>query len=205
MRNKELKFKLQLFAVEENIVASKDIEPAISVDFASRLTSNITELQNLLGVVDLDPMNSGTNIKIYRMEQVNSPEQVGEGEVIKLTKVEQKLAKTIELSLKKFRKKTTAESIQKSGREIAINKTDEKLVSNTQKSIKKDFYAVLAEGTGKASGTNLQAALSAAWGAVTKFYEDEDATPIYFVSSDDVAEYLSTAQVSMQMIWNVLH
>ena len=31
-----------------------------------------------------------------------------------------------------------------------------------------------------------------------KFYEDEDATPVFFVSSDDVAEYLGSAQITMQ-------
>ena len=184
---------LQLFAAEENTTKTTDLEPAISVDFTSRLQSNITELQNLLGITDLDPMTSGSTIKIYKMEQVNTPQQVGEGETIGLTKIQQKLARTIEMTLKKFRKQTTAEAIQRSGRDLAINKTDEKLVSSIQKSIKKDFYTVLLTGTGTASGTGLQATLSAAWVAVAKFYEDEDATPIYFVSSDDVAEYLATA------------
>ncbi len=191
------KLGLQLFA-EDNITKTSDLEPAISVDFTSRLSNNITELQSLLGIVDLDPMNEGTTIKIYKMEQVNTPSQVGEGETIALTKIQQKLAKTIELTIKKFRKQTTAESIQKKSRDVAINKTDEKLVSGIQKSVKKDFYALIATGTGTASGTNLQSALSAAWGAVTKFYEDEDATPIYFVSSEDVAEYLGSAQVTLQ-------
>ena len=107
------------------------------------------------------------------------------------------------MTLKKFRKQTTAEAIQRSGRNLAINKTDEKLVSSIQKSIKKDFYTILLTGTGTASGTGLQATLSAAWGAVAKFYEDEDATPIYFVSSDDVAEYLATAQVTMQTAFGI--
>lgn len=198
MKNKEIMNMLQIFAAEENIITTKDLEPAISVDFTSRLSSNIAELQDLLGITDLDPMNEGTVIKIYKMEQTNTPDQVGEGETIALTNVVRKLARSIELTLKKYRKQTTAEAIQKSGRDIAINKTDEKLISNIQKSIKKNFYDVLATGTGKASGTNLQAALSAAWGAVKNFYEDEDATPIYFVSSDDVADYLANAQVSMQ-------
>ena len=148
-------------------------------------------------------MTSGSTIKIYKMEQVNTPQQVGEGETIGLTKIQQKLARTIEMTLKKFRKQTTAEAIQRSGRNLAINKTDEKLVSSIQKSIKKDFYTVLLTGTGTASGTGLQATLSAAWGAVAKFYEDEDATPIYFVSSDDVAEYLATAQVTMQTAFGI--
>lgn len=202
----EKKFRLsglQLFAAEENTTKTTDLEPAISVDFTSRLQSNITELQNLLGITDLDPMTSGSTIKIYKMEQVNTPQQVGEGETIGLTKIQQTLARTIEMTLKKFRKQTTAEAIQRSGRDLAINKTDEKLVSSIQKSIKKDFYTVLLTGTGTASGTGLQATLSAAWGAVAKFYEDEDATPIYFVSSDDVAEYLATAQVTMQTAFGI--
>ncbi|WP_254556722.1 hypothetical protein, partial [Salmonella enterica] len=87
-------------------------------------------------------------------------------------------------ALKKYRRSTSAEAIQKVGREIAINKTDEKLLSGIRKEIKQEFYDTLLDGTGTASGTNLQTALSAAWGAIKKFYEDEDATPIYFVSSD---------------------
>lgn len=197
MKNKEL-IKLQLFAVPENEIVSTDLEPAISVDVTSNLSENITELQSLLGIVDMEPMSSGTLIKIYKMSQINTPDQVAEGEVIPLTKIERKLAKTIELKLDKYRKQTTAESIQKVGRSIAVNQTDEKLVSGIRKDIKKNFYDVLVTGTGSASGTTLQSALAAAWGGVKKFYEDEDATPIFFVSSDDVADYLGTAQITMQ-------
>ena len=76
--NKMKKFNLQLFAVPENETVTSDLEPAISVDFTTRLNSNITELQNLLGIVDLEPMSAGTLIKVYKMEQVNTPEQVAE-------------------------------------------------------------------------------------------------------------------------------
>lgn len=196
--NKMKKFNLQLFAVPENETVTSDLEPAISVDFTTRLNSNITELQNLLGIVDLEPMSAGTLIKVYKMEQVNTPEQVAEGEFIPLTKINRTLAKTIELKLNKYRKQTTAESIQKVGRNMAINQTDEKLVSGIRKDIKKNFYDILLTGTGSAAGTTLQASLAAGWGKVKKFYEDEDATPIFFVSSDDVADYLGSAQITMQ-------
>lgn len=192
------KFNLQLFAAPENEIVTTDLEPAISVDFTTRLSSNITELQNLLGIVDLEPMSAGTLIKIYKMEQVNTPDQVAEGEVIPLTKINRKLAKTVELNLNKYRKQTTAEAIQKVGRNMAINQTDEKLVSGIRKDVKKNFYNVLLTGTGSASGVTLQAALAAGWGKVKKFYEDEDATPVFFVSSDDVADYLGSAQITMQ-------
>lgn len=196
--NRNRRMNLQLFAVPENEIVTTDLEPAISIDVTSNLNGNITELQNLLGVTDMQPMSAGTLIKMYSMEQVNTPEQVAEGEVIPLTKIKRKLAKTVELKFNKFRKQTTAEAIQKVGRNIAVNQTDEKLVSGIRKSIKKAFYDTLSSGTGKASGTSLQAALAKAWGGVKKYYEDEDATPIFFVSSDDVADYLSTAQITMQ-------
>lgn len=196
--NRNRRMNLQLFAVPENEIVTTDLEPAISIDVTSNLSGNITELQNLLGVTDMQPMSAGTLIKMYKMEQVNTPDQVAEGEVIPLTKIQRKLSKTVELTFNKFRKQTTAEAIQKVGRNIAVNQTDEKLVSGIRKSVKKAFYDTLLSGTGKASGTSLQAALAQAWGGVKKYYEDEDATPIFFVSSDDVADYLSTAQITMQ-------
>ena len=188
---------------ETNTTMRADLEPAISIDCVSKITANIEELQKVLGIVDLEPMAAGTAIKVYKMEQINTPEQVTEGEMINLTKVTRTLAKTIELDLKKYRRVTTAEAIQKSGRDIAINKTDEKLLSGIQKEIKKDFFDVLMTGTGTAEGTGLQGALAATWGEIKKTYEDEDATPIYFVSSEDVAEYLGSAQVSLQQAFGL--
>ena len=200
--NKKLLLNLQMFA-EENITKSADIAPAISIDHVSRLHTNIKKLMEVLGITEMIPMNEGTNIKIYKFEQENTPEQVAEGEKIGLTKIKRVLARTIEISLKKFRRNTTAEAIQKSGKDAAINQTDEKLVGSVQKGIKKNFYDVLATGTGEASGKNLQSALAAAWGALQKVYEDEDVTPIHFVSSDDLAEYLGNATVSMQQAFGL--
>lgn len=197
------KFDLQLFAAATNTIVAADLDPAISIDCVSRLNSNIAELRQVLGITEMEPMPAGTSIKIYTLEQVNTPDQVGEGEDIPLTEIKRRLARTIELTLKKYRKNTTAEAIQKVGRDMAINKTDEKLLSGIQKGIKADFYSMLGTGTGSASGTTLQSALSAAWGAIKKFYVDEDATPIYFASSDDVADYLGTAQITMQQAFGM--
>ena len=196
------KFNLQLFAAE-NTTVTTDLEPAISIDCVSKINGNIDELREVLGISEMEAMGAGTNIKIYKMQQVNTPAQVGEGETIALTKVERKLARTVELELKKYRRNTSAEAIQKVGRDIAINRTDEKLISGIQKDIKKEFYDVLATGTGTAAGTTLQATLAATWGAIKDFYEDEDATPIYFVSSADVADYLGTAQVTLQQAFGM--
>lgn len=192
------KMNLQLFAAPTNTTVAADLEPAISVDFVTRITQNIDELREVLGISELLAMSAGTDIKIYKMSKKNTPSQVGEGETIPLTEIERKLVKTISLDLNKYRKNTTAEAIQKVGRSMAVNQTDEKLISEIQKDIKKAFYAALATGTGTATGTTLQVTLANLWAKLQNYYEDMDVTPIYFMNPQDVADYLGTAQITMQ-------
>ena len=192
------KINLQRYAAESNTMITTDLEPAISVDFTSRIGNNIKELQEVLGVSELISMSAGTDIKIYKMTRTNTPAQVGEGEDIPLTKITRKLVNTISLDLDKYRKNTTAEAIQKVGRGIAVNQTDEKLILEIQKDIKKSFYTVLKSGTGTAAGTNLQTALANLWAKLQVYYEDMDIEPIYFINPTDVANYLGTSQITMQ-------
>lgn len=192
------KMNLQLFAAPTNTTVAADLEPAISVDFVTRITQNIDELREVLGISELLAMSAGTDIKIYKMTKKNTPAQVGEGEEIPLTEIERKLVKTISLDLNKYRKNTTAEAIQKVGRSMAVNQTDEKLISEIQKDIKKAFYTALATGTGTATGTTLQVTLANLWAKLQNYYEDMDVTPIYFMNPQDVADYLGTAQITMQ-------
>lgn len=193
-----LKSRLQLFAAPANTTVAADLEPAISVDFTSRISTNITELQTVLGVSDMMPMPSGTDIKIYKMTKKNTPAQVGEGETIPLTEIERKLVRTITLDLNKYRKNTTAEAIQKVGRNMAVNQTDEKMITEIQKDIKKTFYDTLKTGTGTAAGATLQATLANLWAKLENYYEDMDVSPIFFINPQDVADYLGTAQITMQ-------
>ena len=197
MKNKEFRM-LQLFAAEEGTTLSTDLAPAISVDFTTRIAQNIVELQQLLGITDLVPMAAGTDVKIYKWTVEDLAEQVGEGEEIGLTKVKRTLANTITLDLDKYRRNTTAEPIQRVGRSIAINQSDEKLIKKVQKGIKGSLYTVLKAGTGTATGTNLQIILANLWAKLQGYYEDEDVNPVYFVNPQDVADYLGTAQITMQ-------
>ena len=63
------KLNLQRFAAPTGTIVTTDLEPAISIDFASRLASNITELQQVLGITEMIPMANGPSIKIYKMTQ----------------------------------------------------------------------------------------------------------------------------------------
>lgn len=188
---------LQLFAVP-NETTTSDLAPAISIDFTSRISENINTLQEILGVTNMVPMAAGTLIKLYK-ETVTVAQQVAEGETIGLSKVSRVLAATKELTLGKYRKQVTAEAIQKFGRELAINRTDAKLIGEVRKQIKADFFTAISTGTGLAEGgSTLQATIASVWGELQKKYVDTDVTPVYFVSTDDVAKELGEKEITTQ-------
>lgn len=186
-------------AVINGTIVSTDINPAISIDHIERLQENIRTLQKLFGIMDLKALSSGATIKQYKYTIGTIPDQVNEGDEIGLTKVQRVLANTYELTLKKYRKLVTAETIQKDGYENAINGTDDKLVKEIRKEFKTAFYALLGNGTGAGTnGADLQKTCANLWADLESKYEDEDVTPIYFVNPKDVAAYLGSAQIAMQ-------
>lgn len=202
-------FNLQLFAEDEtptstaetNLTVAADLEPAISIDFTTRLAEGLETLRRIVSVNEGIPMNVGQFIKQYKTSIKNKPTaQAGEGEVIPLTEVERKLVNTIEVTFKKYRKATSMEAIQKIGQDKAINQTDATVLKMIQKEIKKVFFDSLTKGTGSATAKahGLQAALAAAWGALQEKFDDYEATPIYFINSGDVADYLATANITLQ-------
>lgn len=196
----------QMFAPETGTIVTTDIEPAISIDHSNRLVAGIKTLAKALGITDMVPMSAGTQIKLYKLTKTNSPSQVGEGETISLTKITRTVVGTITLALKKYRKQTTAEAIQRSGYERSVNETDGKLLAEVRKEIKTAFFTTLAAGTGTATaGTTLQAALANIWGALQSYYEDMDVTPVFFINPVDIATYLGSAAISTQTAFGLTY
>lgn len=206
-KNRTIAYRKQLFAPETNTTVAADLEPVISIDHTNQLVAGIKSLLTVLGIVDMKPMAEGTIVKMYKTTQKNTPDQVAEGEVIGLTKVERKLAKTFELTLKKFRKSTTAESIQKVGKDKAVNETDTVFMRNIQKGIKADFFTFIKAGTGtatnlavkKATASNsIQGAIAGVWAKLSAYFEDMDVEPIYFLNPLDIATYLANTAITVQ-------
>jgi hypothetical protein len=76
--------------------------------------------------------------------------------------------------------------------------TTDKMLSDVQKGIRNKFFAFMGTGTGTASGATFQAALANAWGQLQVLFEDDTIDSVYFMNPLDVAEYLGTAQITMQ-------
>ena len=188
-----------LFDVETNTNVTTDFEPAISIDHTSRIRENINTLRRALGITEMAPMSEGTVIKRYKTTVTKAANQVAEGEVIPLSKTDRKPLTDIVLTLKKYRKLTTAEAIQKAGRAHALNESDEKLMGEVRKEVKTSFFNMINAGAGTAAaGATLQAAIAQAWGALQVYFEDQDVTPVFFVHPLDVATYLGDASISTQ-------
>lgn len=206
-KNRTIAYRKQLFAPETNTTVAADLEPVISIDHTNRLVAGLKTLLTVLGIVDMKPMAEGTTVKMYKTTQKNTPDQVAEGEVIGLTEVDRKLVKTFELVLKKFRKTTTAEAIQKVGKDKAVNETDALFVKNIQKGIKAEFFIFIKAGTGvatnlaekKATASNsIQGAIAGVWAKLSTYFEDMDVEPIYFVHPLDIGTYLANASITVQ-------
>lgn len=202
------KYMRQLFDAPTGTNVAADFAPVISVDHVNRLAEGIKKLQEVLGITELRPMAEGTQIKIYKTGVQLAATQAGEGETIALSKTTRTLARTITMTLDKFRKATTAEAIQSAGVDHALNESDEKLVREVQKGIRNDFYSTILAGSGTASvpvANGFQAAAAACWGDVKAYFEDEDTDAIFFVNPIDVAGYLATASVSTQTAFGMTY
>lgn len=189
-------------AAETNVTTAAALQKSREIDFVQRFThDSLDKLVEVLGVTRRIPMMEGTTLYVYEMDGTLADGKVAEGEIIPLTKIEQKKKAVGEITLKKWRKAVTAEAIAKSGYETAVRETDEKLLRLIQAGIRSDLFEFLngeiASST-SVSAAGIQEALAEAWGQLQVKFEDDEAEAVYFVNPLDVAPYLGKANVTVQ-------
>lgn len=192
------KMNLQLFAVDVKTVKSELLTKVRDVDFTERFSTNIETLMKMLGTTRKIEKKAGEVLKAYKVKGTLENGTVAEGEVIPLSKYETEYKPIGEATLQKWRKVTTAEAISEKGYGQAVNDTNDKMLKDIQKGIRKKFIDFLATGQGKATGVGLQAALAQVWGQMQVLFEDAAVETVYFLNPQDVATYLGGAQISTQ-------
>ena len=183
---------------ETNLIKKEDLARAREIDFAYRFGESIKKLMEALGVTRKIPKQAGTVLKAYKATGTLQDGAVAEGETIPLSKYITEPVALAEIILKKWRKATSAEAIVERGYNQAVVMTKEAMLKDVQKGIRKDFFDFLATGTGKAEGSTFQAALANAWGQLQVLFEDDEIQSVYFMNPLDVADYLATANISLQ-------
>jgi hypothetical protein len=183
---------------ETNVIKKAQISKVREIDFAILFGENVKNLIKMLGVTRKIPVVAGTALKKLTVTGTLGSGVVAEGEIIPLSQYQTNYTTVAEATLNKWRKATTAEAILKGGYDQAVNETNKKMLMDIQKSIRSAFITDLGNGTGTASGVGLQAALANAWGKLQILFEDDDVQMVTFMNPMDAADYLGTANISVQ-------
>ena len=185
-------------AAENNLIKKDDLARAREIEFVNLFGYSIIKLVEALGVTRKIPKAAGTMLKSYKAVGTLQDGLVAEGDTIPLSKYKTVPVNYEEITLKKWRKATSAEAIIEKGYDQAVVMTGDEMLKDVQKGIRKNFFDFLSTGTGSASGKTFQAALAQAWGQLQVLFEDDEIQAVYFMNPLDVADYLATAQISLQ-------
>lgn len=189
-------------SAETRLITKTQMARVREVDFVAQFThGSLAKLIEVLGVTRKIPMSEGTTMYQYTTTGTLQSGSVSEGAVIPLSQYARNKTAVGEITLNKWRKAVSAEAIMKSGKAEAIDQTDAALLKDVQKSIRTSFFSMLngsVTGSTAIEGTGLQAALATAWGQLQVKFEDDTAEAVYFLNPLDVADYLKTAQITVQ-------
>lgn len=189
-------------AAETNLITTDEMAKVREVDFVTQFAHNsLAKLLEVLGVTRKIPMMEGTTMYVYSTTGTLHSGAVDEGDIIPLSQYETTKTPVGEITLKKWRKAVSAEAIKKSGYNASVVETDAAMLKDVQAGIRKDFFDFLngtITGSTSATGATLQAALADAWGQLQVKFEDDTAEAVYFVNPLDVADYLASANITVQ-------
>ena len=192
-------------AAEANLITKSDLARVREIDFTLMFTESVKKLMEALGVTRKIAKQAGTTLKTYKATGTLQSGAVTEGNTIPLSKYKTEAVTYKEITLKKWRKATSAEAIIERGYDQAVDMTTERMLKDVQKGIRSDFFTFLATGTGTATGTTFQATLAQAWGQLQTKFEDDEIEAVYFMNPLDVADYLATANISTQTAFGMTY
>ena len=192
-------------AAENNLIKSADLVRARETEFVYLFGQSIKKLLEALGVTRKIPKQAGYTLKAYKATGTLEDGNVAEGNLIPLSKYVTEPVAFEEITLKKWRKATSAEAIIEKGYDQAVEMTTDAMLKDVQKGIRANFFEFLGTGTGVATGETFQATLAQVWGQLQVLFEDNEIESVYFMNPLDVADYLGTAQISLQTAFGMTY
>ncbi len=192
-------------AVDPKLIKKADLARVREIDFTLMFTESLRKLTEALGVTRKVAKQAGTVLKTYKATGTLEDGAVAEGETIPLSKYTTEAVNYGEITLKKWRKATSAEAIIERGYDQAVGMTTDRMLKDVQKAIRKDFFTFLGTGTGTATGAGLQAALAQTWGKLQTLFEDDDIQAVHFINPLDIADYLATATITTQTAFGMTY
>lgn len=188
---------------DAKLIKNADLARVREQEFVYMFVGSLKKFLEAMSVTRKIAKQAGYALKAYKAVGTLEDGNVAEGDVIPLSKYETEPVEFGEITLKKWRKATSAEAIIEKGYDQAVTMTTDRMLSDVQKQIRNDFFAFLGEGTTTAEGATFQAALAQAWGKLQVLFEDDSVSSVHFMNPMDVADYLGTAQITMQNVFGM--
>ena len=186
-------------------IKKNDLARVREIDFVNLFVGGIKKFMEILGTTRMIPKTAGTVLKAYKAVGTLEDGNVPEGETIPLSKYKTEPVDFGEITLKKWRKETTAEAIIEKGYDQAVDMTTTKMLKDVVATIRNAFFTFLATGTATAVGATFQVALAQAWGQLQVKFENDAIESAYFMNPLDVADYLASASITLQTVFGMTY
>lgn len=195
-------------AVIDNTVTTEQMVAGLDREMVENFNQENDRLMEILGIFGTEVMAANTSLYQLKATGELNEAVVAEGDEVPLSRYKLEKKHVGDLTIKPYRKLTTAQAILKSGFLNAVGKTDEKMVKDVRHNIINEFFGFLKNGTGRAKGATLQAALAQQDATMNDELEkrgDSAERIIHFVNRFDIADYLAEAQVTMQTAYGMTY
>lgn len=189
-------------AAKENLTKTADIQSTARViDFVTRFARNWEHLREILGIMRPIRKEPGSVLKSKTATVVLQNGSVGEGEEIPYSKATVTETPYEEMTVEKYAKAVSIESIKTYGYDVAVGMTDDAFLYELQDNVTRRFYTYLNTGTLTSSETTWQRALAMAKGRVINKFKQIHRTVtnvVGFVNVLDLYDYLGDANITIQ-------
>lgn len=189
-------------AVTANTTTTAQITvTAREIDFVERFTSNWESLREIMGIMRPVRKTPGTTLKASKATIVLQNGDVAEGDEVPLSQATVEPVAFKEIELKKYRKRVTAEAVEKYGAAVAVQKTDDALLNELQGSVLDEFYAFALTGTLTETTDTFQMAVAMAVAKVRDKFKKmrlNYGNVVVFANTLDVGRYLGAANITVQ-------
>ena len=189
-------------AVTPNTTTTAQITvQAKEIDLAARFTATWEALSEIMGIMRPIRKTPGTRLVSSKASITLQDGAVAEGDEVPLSQAKVDPVAFKDLVLKKYRKRVTAEAVEKYGAAVAVQKTDDALLNELQGVVLDEFYAFALTGTLTSDEASFQMAVSMAIGKVKDKFKKmrlNYGQVVVFANTLDVHRYLGSTQISTQ-------
>lgn len=196
-----------LTAPRANTTMTPDITVAArEMDFVSRFTINWDSLREILGIMNPVRKTPGTKLVSSRATITLEDGNVPEGAVIPYSKAKVVPVTYEDLTIQKYAKAVSIESVNKYGAAVAVQKTDDAFLNELQTMVLDDFYEFLLTGSLTSTETTFQMAVAMAIGNVVDKFKKmrlNASNIVVFVNTLDAYRYLGAADVTVQSAFGI--